>query len=61
MIFALAGSGVSLEPTLRIGLAMALFVVAGVIGLSLYRKHRHGKVLDESVERAIGVAETDLR
>jgi uncharacterized membrane protein YdjX (TVP38/TMEM64 family) len=61
MIFALAGSGVSLDPTLRIGLAMALFVVAGAIGLSLYRKHRHGKVLDESVDRAIGASETDLR
>ncbi len=61
VIFALAGSGVSLDPTLRIGLAMALFVVAGAIGLSLYRKHRHGKVLDESIERAIGAAETDPR
>jgi len=59
VIFALAGSGVSLDPTLRIGLAMALFVVAGAIGLSLYRKHHHGKVLDESIKRAIRVAETD--
>ncbi len=61
MIFALAGSGVSLDPALRIGLAMALFVVAGAIGLSLYRKHRNGKVSDESVERAIGAAGTDSR
>jgi uncharacterized membrane protein YdjX (TVP38/TMEM64 family) len=61
MIFALAGSGVSLDPTLRIGLAMALFVVAGAIGLFLYRKYRHGKILDESVDRAIGASETDLR
>jgi hypothetical protein len=38
---------------------MALFVVAGAIGLWLYRKHHHGKVLDESIKRAIRVAETD--
>ena len=61
LIFALAGSGVSLDPALRIGLAMALFVVAGAIGLSLYRKYRHGKVLEESIDRAIGAPEMDSR
>ena len=61
MIFALAGSGVSLDPAFRVGLAMALFVVAGAIGISLYRKHRHGKVFDESIERTIGATEADPR
>lgn len=49
-IFALAGSGVSLDPTLRIGLSVLLFVVSGVLGVQLYRRYRHGKSFDASLD-----------
>lgn len=53
MVFALAGSGVDLGASLRIGLAVLLFVVSGTIGTWLYRRYRHGKSLGEEVEKAI--------
>ena len=53
MVFALAGSGVDLGASLRIGLAALLFVVSGAIGTWLYRKYRHGKSRGEEVEDAI--------
>jgi uncharacterized membrane protein YdjX (TVP38/TMEM64 family) len=61
LVFALAGSGVNLEPVTRIGLAAGLFVVSGALGVHLYRRHRHGKSLDDEIEREIadnGEAET---
>ncbi len=54
VVFALLGSGISVDPALRIALAVALFVVSGLIGVQLYRKHRHGKSFDDRVEREIG-------
>ncbi|MGH9577463.1 MAG: TVP38/TMEM64 family protein, partial [Terriglobales bacterium] len=42
LVFALAGSGVDLGASWRIGIAVALFVASGVIGAWLYRKYRHG-------------------
>ena len=53
LVFALAGSGVEMGGGARIGLAVLLFVVAGVIGIWLYRKYRHGKTLGEDVEESI--------
>jgi len=49
-IFALMGSGINLDPTFRISLSVALFAVAGVIGVYLYRKYRHGKSFDDDIE-----------
>ncbi len=40
LVFALAGSGVHLDPELRIGLAVALFVASGLLGVWLYRRFR---------------------
>ncbi|MBI5329669.1 MAG: VTT domain-containing protein [Betaproteobacteria bacterium] len=40
VVFALAGSGVRLDPTLRFSLAVALFLVSGAVGAWLYRRHR---------------------
>ncbi|MBI5751849.1 MAG: TVP38/TMEM64 family protein [Hydrogenophilales bacterium] len=50
LVFALAGSGVNVDPALRIGLAVLLFLVSGVIGVWLYRKYRHGHTLGAEVD-----------
>lgn len=56
VIFALVGSGISVEPTLRIGLSAILFVAAGGLGVTLYRRYRHGHTLDDAMERQLGTA-----
>ena len=50
LVFALVGSGVNVDPALRIGLAVLLFLVSGVIGVWLYRKYRHGHTLGAEVD-----------
>ncbi|OYY92435.1 MAG: SNARE associated Golgi protein [Hydrogenophilales bacterium 28-61-23] len=40
LVFALAGSGVNLDPTMRLSLAVALFVVSSLVGIWLYRRYR---------------------
>lgn len=55
VVFALIGSGIDLQPELRIGVSAALFVVSGLLGVYLYRKHRHGKSFDDKVEAQLGV------
>lgn len=44
VIFALLGSGIHLEPGLRIGASAALFVASGMLGVWLFRRYRraHG-------------------
>ncbi len=53
MVFALVGSGITLEPGLRISLSAVLFLVSGTIGIVLYRKFRHGKSFDDDLERQL--------
>lgn len=53
VVFALAGSGVDLDPVFRTSLAAALFVISGVLGVYLYRKHRHGKSLGAEMDREL--------
>ena len=53
LVFALAGSGVDVGASWRIGIAAALFLVSGVIGAWLYRKYRHGKTLGAEVDDAL--------
>ena len=55
IIFALIGSGIALDPELRIGVSVLLFVISGVMGVYLYRRYRHGKSFDDNVERELGV------
>ena len=55
LVFALVGSGVSVDPELRIAISVILFVISGIIGVSLYRKNRQGKSYDSNVEHKIGV------
>ncbi|MGB0747450.1 MAG: TVP38/TMEM64 family protein [Magnetospiraceae bacterium] len=53
-VFALAGSGVNLDPEWRIGLSVLLFVGSALLGVYLYRTYRHGKRLGHDVEEALG-------
>lgn len=53
LVFALAGSGVDVGASWRIGIAVALFLVSGVIGAWLYRKYRHGKTLGADVDEVL--------
>jgi uncharacterized membrane protein YdjX (TVP38/TMEM64 family) len=53
LVFALAGSGVDVGAAWRVGIAVALFLVSGVIGAWLYRKYRHGKTLGAEVDEAL--------
>ena len=50
LVFALLGSGIKVEPGLRVGLAVALFVLSGLLGAHLYRRYRRGRSLDEELE-----------
>ena len=48
--FALAGSGVHLDPVVRITMAVVLLVASSALGIYLYRRYRHGRVLDDAIE-----------
>lgn len=54
LIFALVGSGVHLDTGYGIGLSVVLFVISGLMGVHLYRKHRHGKRLGDDIDRKLG-------
>lgn len=54
VVFALVGSGISLDPGFRIILSAVLFVVSGLLGIHLYRRYRHGKTFDEEVDKQFG-------
>ena len=55
LVFALVGSGFSVDPELRIAISVVLFIVSGFLGVTLYRKYRHGKSFDARVEHELGV------
>jgi uncharacterized membrane protein YdjX (TVP38/TMEM64 family) len=57
LVFALAGSGVNFDPVLRLTLAGVLFVVSSLIGIWLYRRHRHGVALEAELDEALGETE----
>ncbi len=57
LVFALVGSGITVAPTLRIGLATVLFLLSGMLGAYLYHRHRHGLGIDDKVDAALGEAE----
>lgn len=54
LVFALIGSGVNIAPGLKLGGAVALFLLSGVLGVYLYRRHRHGLSVDAEVDAALG-------
>ncbi len=59
IVFALVGSGITLDPAFRISVSVVLFVISGAIGVHLYRKYRHGKAFDDAVERDLAQAADD--
>jgi uncharacterized membrane protein YdjX (TVP38/TMEM64 family) len=50
MIFTLLGSGIHLEPEIRIGASVVLFVISGALGLYLFRRYRKNRALDDDVD-----------
>lgn len=56
LIFALIGTGIKVDPAANIALAAGLFALSGILGVYLYRRNRHGKVLDEDLEEDLGGA-----
>jgi uncharacterized membrane protein YdjX (TVP38/TMEM64 family) len=53
-IFALLGSGVSVDDKSMLIIGVVGFVVSGVMGVYLYHKYRQGKSIGERLERLIG-------
>lgn len=50
LVFALVGSGVHVAPALKLGGAIALFVVSGALGAYLYRRHRQALDMDSDMK-----------
>ena len=55
IIFALVGSGTRVSQFWQVAIAMALFVVAAVIGMALYRSVARGRQLNAALDRELGV------
>ncbi|MBZ0072140.1 MAG: VTT domain-containing protein [Gammaproteobacteria bacterium] len=55
LVFALAGSGVGVDPLWRLGLGIVLFLVSGALGIYLYRRFRRGRHLDVQLEHEFGL------
>ena len=53
LAFALAGSGVAVAPVLELGLGAALFIASAIMGIGLYRRHRHGTALEDAIDEAL--------
>ncbi|MTJ79799.1 MAG: TVP38/TMEM64 family protein [Telmatospirillum sp.] len=54
LVFVLLGSGISVDPVLRTGLSVLLFVASALLGVFLYRRLRHGHSLDDSLDDDVG-------
>jgi uncharacterized membrane protein YdjX (TVP38/TMEM64 family) len=58
LVFALVGSGVHIAPTLKLALAIGLFLVSGALGAYLYRHFRHGQSLDAKIDAELEETDT---
>ncbi len=56
LVFALAGSGVNIDPAWRLGSAVLLFLLSALLGVWLYRRFRTGTAYEAEIE-----AELDKR
>ena len=52
LIFALAGSGLTIGSHGQIAMSVLLFVISGVMGVHLYRRMRHGRSYAQELETA---------
>lgn len=50
LIFALAGSGLTVDSHWRLATSIVLFLLAGLLALPMYRRMRHGQTYDEALE-----------
>ncbi len=55
LVFALIGSGTQVGQFWQVAMAVALFMVAALLGVYLYRRYRHGKVLDAALDHNLGL------
>ena len=53
VIFALLGSGIHLDPILRISTGIVLFLVSGMLGVTLFRRYRKSLALDREMAGVI--------
>jgi uncharacterized membrane protein YdjX (TVP38/TMEM64 family) len=53
VIFALLGSGIHIDPGLRISAGVVLFIASGMLGIYLFRHYRKSRALDEELAGAI--------
>jgi len=60
LVFALVGSGISVDPELRFAISIIMFVLSGFLGVFLFRKYRHGKSFDQRLERELGVTTDEV-
>jgi uncharacterized membrane protein YdjX (TVP38/TMEM64 family) len=59
VIFTLLGSGIHLNPEIRIGASVVLFVVSGALGLYLFRRYRKSRALDDEIDEALNDTAAD--
>lgn len=59
VIFSLVGSGARVDRFWQIAIAMVMFVIATLLGIYLYRQHRHGRTPGQAVDREPGVRKAD--
>ena len=59
IVFALVGSGMSIEPIFRISLGGILFIFSGILGVFLFNRYRQGMKFDDDIEHALGVRKKD--
>lgn len=52
LVFALAGSGLTVDSQWQIGLSIVLLIVSGLLGIHLYRRMRHGRTYARELETA---------
>lgn len=55
IVFALLGSGINLDPGIRISASVVLFFLSAGLGIYLYRRFRHGRTFDSAVDEALKV------
>ena len=55
LIFSLVGSGARVDQFWQVAIAMALFVLAAILGIVLYRNVARGKTLGQQLDRELGV------
>ena len=56
IVFALVGSGINVDPSLRMGLGALLFIVSGLLGMYLLRRHRNEKLVGSLVKEERGTS-----